>query len=205
MGTILGISIPVLLLAIGAIALTATIWHFYRKAKDTMRSLFGTDNIRELAESRAEQEANTPKSVSGMDAIYAPTIQSDFPELNIVEMKGIAEKHLTQYLTNKKFTAIHIHKTSILKYIKKSGTCVIVFQSGVQYHTGTTKVQSRYNTHMMYIQDAVEYGQSTGHSVNCPHCGGALTSLGAKFCEYCGSEVIPINIHVWDLHKIEEA
>lgn len=205
MGTFLGISIPALLLATGAIALTATIWHFYRKAKQTMKSLFGTDSLGYLIETRNEQEANTPKSVSGMTTIYTPRIQADFPELNLVELKSIAEEHLRKHLTEKNFCDIHIHKTEILNYLKKSGTCVIVFQSGIQYFSGTKKIQSRYNTHMMYIQDAVKYGQDNGFSVNCPHCGGVLTSLGAKFCEYCGSEVVPINIHVWDLYKIEEA
>jgi len=205
MGTILGISTPILLLAFGAIALTCTIWYFYRKAKRTMKDLFGTDSIRELAKTREEQEANTPKSVSGMTSLYVPQIQRDFPELNWVELKGIAENHLRAHLTKQNFVSVHIHRTEILSYIKKSGTCVIVFQSGIQYLTGTKKIQTRYNTHMMYIQDADEYGQGTSFSVNCPHCGGALTSLGAKYCEYCGSEVVPINIHVWDLHKIEEA
>ena len=205
MGTILGISIPLLLFGAGALVLACTIWHFYRKAKSTMKSLFGTDSISELIETRAEEEANTPKSVSGMTTVYAPLIQKDFPELNLIELKGIAEKHLLAHLKKQNFVSARIHKTVIFNYFKKSGTCVIVFQSGVQYFTGTQKIQSRYNTHMMYIQDAIEYGQGTGFSVNCPHCGGALTSLGAKFCEYCGSEVVPINIHVWDLHKIEEA
>lgn len=205
MGTFLGISIPILLLAVGAIALTATIWHFYRKAKSTMRNLFGTDSIRELIETREEEEANTPKSVSGMTTIYVPQIQRDFPELNWIELKGIAENHLRSYLKKQSCMSVRIHKTEILNYIKKSGTCAIVFQSGVQYLTGTKKIQTRYNIHMIYIQDAIEYGQGSGFSTNCPNCGAALTSLGSKYCEYCGSEVIPINIHVWDLHKIEEA
>lgn len=204
MGTIFGISIPILLLAGGAFALTATIWHFYRKAKSTMRDLFGTDSIRELAKTREEEEANTPKSVSGMTSIYAPQIQDDFPELNLMEMQSIAEKHLKDFLAKKQFSGVRIHKTSVLKYIKDAGTCVIVFQSGVQYFHVSNKIQSRYNTSMIYVQDADEYGYASGFSVNCPHCGGALTSLGAKICEYCQSEVIPINIHVWELDKIEE-
>ncbi|MCH5274082.1 MAG: zinc ribbon domain-containing protein [Lachnospiraceae bacterium] len=204
MGTILGISIPVILLAAALLTLAGTIWHFYKKAKHTMKDLFGTDNLNELIKSREEEQASTPKSVSGLTSIYVPLIQKDFPELNWVELKGIAEGHLKEHLREKKLTDIRIHKTEVFSYIKNSGTCVIVFQSGVQYLTGTKKVQTRYNTHMMYIQDAIEYGKESGFSVTCPHCGGALTSLGAKFCEYCGSEVIPINIHVWDLHKIEE-
>lgn len=205
MELLFGISIPFFLLAGGAIVLTGTIWYFYRKAKRTLKNLFGTDSINELIKTREQQEANTPKSVSGMTNIYAPLIQEDFPELNLIELKGIAEQHLLTHLTQQSFASPRIHKTEVLRYIKKSGTCVIIFQSGVQYFSGTKKIQSRYNTYMMYIQDAIEYGQGTGFSVNCPNCGGAISNLGAKHCEYCGSEILPINIHVWDLHKIEEA
>ncbi len=204
MGLVLGI-----LLLIGSIAiilLVCTIFYFYRKAKNTMNDLFGTDDIKELIETRNEEVANTPKSVSGMTAVYAPTIQKDFPELNLAELQGIAEEHLKKYLSlEKKFASIRIHRTAIKDYTKKSGTCVVIFQSGVQYMTGTTKVQARYNTHMMYVQDAAEYGYTNGYSTECPHCGAAISDLGRKFCDYCGSEVVPINIHVWELHKIEES
>ena len=206
MGFILGLGIPALVIGIALILLVCTILHFYKKAKNTMKDLFGTDNIKEIIETRNEEVANTPKSVSGMTAVYAPTIQKDFPELNLTELKGIAEGHLTDYLSKEKnFTDIRIHRTAIKDYKKKSGTCVIVFQSGVQYLTGTTKVQARYNTHMMYVQDAAEYGYTNGYSTECPHCGAAISDLGRKFCDYCGSEVVPINIHVWELHKVEEA
>ena len=205
MGLIFGVGIPLLISGVALILLICTILHFYKKAKNTMNNLFGTSDIKELIDSRNEEVSNTPKSVSGMTAVYAPTIQEDFPELNLVEMKGIAEDHLKNYLSKeKKFSGIRIHQTEIKNYTKKSGTCVIVFQSGIQYLTGTTKVQARYNTHMMYVQDAAEYGYANGYSTECPHCGAAITDLGRKFCDYCGSEVVPINIHVWELHKIEE-
>ena len=206
MGLILGIGIPLLISGIGLILLICTVLHFYRKAKNTMNNLFGTDDLGQLITTRNEEVANTPKSVSGMTAVYSPLIQEDFPELNLVELKGIAEEQLKNYLSNeKKVAGIRIHQTEIKNYTKKSGTCVIVFQSGVQYLTGTTKVQARYNTHMMYVQDAAEYGYTKGYSTTCPHCGGAITDLGRKNCDYCGSEIVPINIHVWELHKIEES
>jgi len=200
------LGIPLLIGSAALIFLICIILHYIRKAKSTMKDLFGTDDIKELIETRNEEVANSPKSVSGMTTVYAPTIQSDFPELNLAELKGIAEGHLKHFLSKEKNVAgIRIHRTEIKTYIKKSGTCVIVFQSGVQYLSGTTKVQARYNTHMMYIQDASEYGYANGYSTNCPNCGAAITDLGRKHCDYCGSEVIPVNIHVWDLHKIEEA
>lgn len=206
MRLLFGLGIPLLIGGIGLILLICTVLFFYRKAKNTMQDLFGTDDLKQLMEARNEEVANTPKSVSGMTAVYAPAIQTDFPELNLVELKGIAEQHLKNHLSGKKELAgILIHRTEIKDYTKRSGTCVIVFQSGVQYLTGTKKVQTRYNTHMMYVQDAAEYGYANGYSTECPHCGAAISDLGRKFCEYCGSEVVPINIHVWELHKIEEA
>ncbi len=213
MGYMLGIGIPLLVSGIALILLICTVLHFYRKikntvntAKSTMNDLFGTDDLKELIETRNEEIANTPKSVAGMTAVYAPAIQEDFPELNLAELKGMAEQHLKEFLLKKKnFASVQIHRTEIKDYVKNSGTCVVIFQSGVQYLTGTKKVQARYNTHMMYVQDAVEYGFSNGHSAECPHCGAAISDLGRKFCDYCGSEVIPINIHVWDLHDIKEA
>lgn len=205
MGQIFGIGIPLLFCCAGLFFLAGTIRHFYRKAKNTMKDLFGTDNLGQLIETREAEVANTPKSVSGMTTIYSPLIQKDFPELNLIELEGIAENHLKEYLKEKDYVSVLIHKTEILNYTKKEGTCVIIFQSGVQYLTGTKKVQARYNTHMMYIQDADEYGYAKGFSMTCPHCGGAVSDLGRKFCDYCGSEIIPINIHVWELHKIEEA
>lgn len=213
MGLVLGLGIPLFIAGIALILLICTILHFYKKAsrtinsaKYTMQNLFGTDNLTELIETRNEEVANTPKSVAGMTAVYAPAIQEDFPELNLAELKGMAEGHLKKFLSDKKnFASIRIHKTEIKDYVKKSGTCVVVFQSSVQYLTGTQKVQARYNTHMMYVQDADEYGHANGFSTSCPHCGAAITDLGRKICDYCGSEVVPINIHVWELHDIKEA
>lgn len=211
MGFVLGFGM--LIGSIALILLICTIFYFYRKtkntinrAKSTMNSLFGTDNLSEIIETRNEEIANTPKSVAGMTAVYAPAIQEDFPELNLAELKGMAEQHLKEFLSKKKnFASIRIHRTEIKDYIKQAGTCVVVYQSGVQYLTGTKKVQARYNTHMMYVQDAAEYGYASGFSTDCPHCGAAISDLGRKFCDYCGSEVIPINIHVWELHDIKEA
>lgn len=207
------LGIPLLIGAVAVILLIGTVFYFFHKAKSavsqakaTMNDLFGTDDIKELIQNRNEEVANTPKSVAGMTAVYAPSVQKDFPELNLAELKGIAENHLKNHLTKEKnFTELRIHRTEIKDYTKKSGTCVIIFQSSVQYLTGTTKVQDRYNTHMMYVQDAIEHGSSAGYSTSCPHCGAAVSDLGRKFCDYCGSEIIPINIHVWELHKIERA
>lgn len=121
--------IPVLFLAVAILALAGSLWHFYRRAKRTAKDLFGTDSLSTLVQTREAEQANTPKSVSGMTSLYVPQIQKDFPELNWVELKGIAENHLKQYMKEHNLLSPHIHKTEIRTYLKQSGTCIIVFQS----------------------------------------------------------------------------
>ena len=64
--------------------------------------------------------------------------------------------------------------------------------------------QTKYNMELMYIQDESKVSADKGVGLTCPHCGAPVTSLGAKFCEFCGSEVIPINMQVWSLQHFYE-
>lgn len=117
------------------------------------------------------------------------------------------------------FDQIHIHRTEINQYRKTAGRCIITFQTALEcYHYITDnssavregskeyKYQTKYNTDLIYIQDRnlVENELDNALGVNCPNCGAPLSSLGAKFCEYCGTPVIEINIHAWSFSNVEE-
>lgn len=117
------------------------------------------------------------------------------------------------------FDQIKIHRTEINQYRKTAGRCIITFQSALEcYHYITDnsstikegskeyKYQTKYNTDLIYIQDRnlVENELDNALGVNCPNCGAPLSSLGAKFCEYCGTPVIEINIHAWSFSNVEE-
>lgn len=117
------------------------------------------------------------------------------------------------------FDQIKIHRTEICQYRKTAGRCIITFQSALEcYHYITDssstiregskeyKYQTKYNTDLIYIQDRslVENELDNALGVNCPNCGAPLSSLGAKFCEYCGTPVIEINIHAWSFSNVEE-
>lgn len=108
---------------------------------------------------------------------------------------------------------IEVHQTEITNYVKKSGTCVITFQSAVgHYHYGkqndkivfgkeNLKEQTKYNVEIIYIQNE-NLTDADGVSGNtCPNCGAPITTLGAKTCEYCGLAVRELNLRVWTLHK----
>lgn len=70
---------------------------------------------------------------------------------------------------------------------------------------GPVRQQNRYNMELVYIQDAAKLGDyATAVGATCPNCGAPVTRLGSKFCEYCGTGIIPIDIRVWKLHRIEK-
>ena len=114
------------------------------------------------------------------------------------------------------YSDIQIHQTEIANYQKRDGKCVITIQSAVGYmyykmQDGKVidgdkkrKTQTKYNVELVYIQDVDEAKLDNSVGITCPQCGAPVKSLGAKYCEYCGSGVVPINIRVWSLHKFYE-
>ena len=114
------------------------------------------------------------------------------------------------------FDAIHVHQTEISRYDKDPGKCRIRIQSAVEYlHTLKTpdkkknveqeKEQHRFNMELVYIQDITKIrAGETAIGVSCPHCGAPIAGLGDRVCPYCGGAVEPVNVRVWELHRIEE-
>lgn len=192
------------ILGICLLALAGTIWYFYWKVKRFARENFGSDNLQKIIQSQEDMMANTPKSVSGMTSLYLPRLQADFPELNWMEFKSNAEKHLLEHIRQQSVTSPQIHETQLRDYKKSSGTCFAVLQSSVQYFKADKKIQTRYNTVMSYVQDAQKTGHEAAYSMNCPNCGAPIVQLGDKVCEYCGSDVVEVNTRIWVLDRIEE-
>lgn len=114
------------------------------------------------------------------------------------------------------YSNIEIHQTEIANYQKINGKCVITIQSAVGYMftkhqdgkliagNEKYKTQTKYNMELVYIQDKELTGEKSAVGTTCPQCGAPIKVLGAKYCEYCGSGVIPVNIRVWSLHKFYE-
>ena len=117
------------------------------------------------------------------------------------------------------FERIHIHKTEINQYRQSEGRCIITFQSAVECYHYTTdadnkiidgsndyKYQTKYNTDLIYIQDRnlIKNELDNALGVNCPNCGAPVSTLNAKFCEYCGSGIVEINIRAWSFSNVEE-
>ena len=128
----------------------------------------------------------------------------------VAELKGSGQRE--------SFRNITVHQTEIAHYQKEGGTCAILVQSavGCLHYTENAagelvsgsrerRVQTKYNTELVYIQDAALLQDgATAVGLTCPNCGAPVTRLGSKFCEYCGSGLREISVRVWSINKITE-
>lgn len=130
------------------------------------------------------------------------------------QINAMLTKHWVEHFDN-----VHIHRTEINQYRKVSGRCIITFQTALEcmyYVTDSAgdiregtreyKYQTKFNTDLVYVQDRekLETDFDSAMGLNCPNCGAPITTLGAKFCEYCGTGIIEINIHTWAFCNIDE-
>ncbi|MFI3176043.1 MAG: zinc ribbon domain-containing protein [Eubacteriales bacterium] len=147
---------------------------------------------------------------------------NQLPEYVNSDLKHQLELYL-QVLSNNNhkeyFHSVKIHDCQLSRYSKEKGTCRVIFQAAIaskhyvedsmhQVITGskTAMEQTKYNIHMIYIQDRsiAEEALEDGLGLNCPNCGAAITNLGQKFCEYCGSGVVALNINTWSFSDVEQ-
>lgn len=202
MAAFLGLGLPLLVFAGAIIVLIVIILAIVAKVKSIARMGFGTDNLQDIMKQQ-EAQLNEPKSISGMTSVYLPKLQKDFPELNWMQFVDETKEHLVKYLENQGFVKIKVHKSALYEYKKNLGTCYVTVQHALEYvMPNEQKVQTRANVVMSYVQDAEQMGYRKAFSTICPNCGAAITSLGNKTCEYCGSSIEPYNIRVWELTEI---
>lgn len=117
------------------------------------------------------------------------------------------------------YRRVRVHRTEIAGYRKADGSCLVTLQSALEYLHYTQEAdgtilgdaerltQTKYNTELLYIQDAAKISGKTGDKavgLTCPNCGAPVTSLGEKSCEYCGAAVAELNIYAWVLNRFEE-
>lgn len=187
---------------------------FFRSIKSIASDLHA---IREVAEIQSKELVTTPKSISSMTRILEPQILKDFPEFSWREFCPDAQKMIREELLLRGASDVRFHRTEITGYQKNGESCRITLQSSLQYVPSAEEdlqrskklrgqpKQVRYNSELLYVQNAAAYGEQTASGATCPNCGAPITNLGQKKCEYCGSAVTVINRHVWTLSRIYES
>lgn len=62
-----------------------------------MKKIFGNVNFKDLIEQQKKLEEVTSKSVGSMDKIYLENLERDFKDININEIKRMAEQTVLNY------------------------------------------------------------------------------------------------------------
>lgn len=110
-----------------------------------------------------------------------------------------------------------IHDVQIAQYIKTGETVTIMFELSVGHYSyiedengevvfgdRELKLQSVYEVGLVYVQNAEKLGADEALGINCPNCGAPITNLGRKFCEYCGTSVVEVNVRAWKFNSVRE-
>ena len=117
---------------------------------------------------------------------------------------------LIEELQEKKvsFSNMKIHKTVINSYHNNKGSCIITFQTSLEYikeeDSSKIKFQERLNTDLIYVYDEKEVKDTYGVSLNCKNCGAPIKNLGNKYCTYCGTGIVEHTTKVWKVNDIYE-
>lgn len=112
---------------------------------------------------------------------------------------------------------VEFHQFAIANYERKDGMATVTVTTSVGYFFkkikeekiigGDTKFkkQTRYKCEFVYIYDETKVSSDAKVlAINCPNCGAAISSLGHKHCEYCGTGVKEVNLKSWELASFEE-
>ncbi len=132
-------------------------------------------------------------------------------------VQGIIEDLNSRNVTHV-FNQVVIHDTQIARYIKNGATVTVIFELSVGYYSyaedesgnlvfgdKNMKQQTVYEVGLVYVQDADKVennGESLG--INCPNCGAPIKNLGIKFCEYCGTSIVEVNVRAWKFDSVNE-
>lgn len=193
------------------------------KSVSGMTRLFLPNIMKDFPEFHYEEMRERAEHVLTAYLLSIHNRKSQLPDYVNSDLVHQLEMQL-QMLSNKNqkayFNGIKIHQCELSNYTTIKGKCCITFQASVQYYhyveddmhqvvLGKKEVytQSRYNIDMIYIQnrDLVEDAPEDVFGLNCPNCGAAITRLGQKHCEYCGSGIIELNIHAWTFSDVRES
>lgn len=148
------------------IILFIVIIYIYFKVKIFFKKNFGK-SIHELGgiiETAREVEKDRPKNTSSLESLIIPRLNTDFPDLNINELKSMAEQSILGVLqsiedkkidnkytrskvvawinerindykdSNVSFKNVKIHRTVMNKYENKNGIATIYLQTSLEYY-----------------------------------------------------------------------
>lgn len=134
--------------------------YFYIKLK--IKKLFGNISLTELIKESRILDENTPKSVGSLDSIYLSRLLKDFKDININEVKKMAEEDIIKYLKSIESKTISNFKSEKIKILLKSKIDDLdnskVSYSNIKFHnTVLNKYENNNGIATITIATSLEY------------------------------------------------
>lgn len=92
-----------------------------KKIREFSETVFGNANMLEGIKQQKLVLANEPKSIGGMEKLVLPNLAKDFPNLNISEMKQMAENSILlclKSIENKRIEKFDLTSEKVVNWIK---------------------------------------------------------------------------------------
>jgi len=141
---------------------------FYLKIKTDinvfLKKIFGTCSLKDIVRKHNYEMQETPKTLYGMDSVYMNTISKDFPDLNINELKVMAESYIIKCLSaieskNKENLNFGNEKLDsfIISKIDDLGDSIVRFDSIKIHRTILNCYEKNKSVATLKFQTAIEY------------------------------------------------
>lgn len=159
-----GFLITLFLIAILLVIIVIAILYIKTTISNFLEKYFGTRDLKEAIEKSEIENENTPKSLSSMETLSLSSLKKDFPELNINEIKSMAENTITNYLrsiSKKKIDDIKNYndniKNMVLAKIEALGDNKVSYED-IKYHkTVINRYEKSKSIATLYMASALEY------------------------------------------------
>ena len=150
------------------IILVIIVFCVYLKIKYDLKSFFhkyfGTTNIKDIFDKQEYEIQETPKTLFGMESIYLSTISKDFPDLNINELKAMAEDYIIKYLNiieSKDLSGLNYTSEKLNSFVKSKildlGNKNVCYDSIKVHKTILNRYEKNKGIASMKFQTALEY------------------------------------------------
>ena len=183
-------------------------FYFRYKFRKIAKHYLGTTDIKKVLEKAELENENTPKSLGSMDSIYLDNLKHDFKDININELKRLAEsvileifnciqtKDLSKLSTkNEKIIAyvknklndfqdtdisnMKIHQTVLNKYEKEKGIATIYLATSFEYFKKENGIKKK-------VQKRIKTEYI--YVIDSNQVKGSLKALGLN-CPNCGAPI----------------
>ncbi len=165
-----GVIVSLVIIVVLLVIIVVFICYLRDMFGDFLQKYFGTRDLKD-AITRSEIEAeNTPKSLSSMETLSLSSIKKDFPDLNINELKSMAENTITNYLDaiEKKSTKDLTKYNDTIKGLVSSkiqdiGDKNVSYDSIKIHKTVINRYEKNKSIATIYMASSVEYYYKEGN------------------------------------------